>query len=86
MGMELVNWLIVRGARKVVITSRKGVTNGSQALRIKNWQSYGTRITVSNADVSDREQTVKLLEEANALGDVGGIFNLAGVRVFSYRI
>lgn len=34
-GLELADWLILRGARKVVLTSRNGIKNGYQALRIK---------------------------------------------------
>lgn len=34
-GLELADWLILRGARNVVLTSRKGITTGYQALRIK---------------------------------------------------
>lgn len=34
-GLELADWLVVRGARKLILTSRKGVTTGYQSLRIK---------------------------------------------------
>lgn len=34
-GLELINWLIERGARKLVAVSRNGVKNGYQAFRIK---------------------------------------------------
>lgn len=34
-GLELADWLILRGARKVVLTSRTGIKTGYQALRIK---------------------------------------------------
>lgn len=34
-GLELVDWLVKRGARKFVLSSRNGVRNGYQALRIK---------------------------------------------------
>lgn len=81
MGMELAKWLIIRGARKIVVTSRKGVTYGSQTLRIEKWKSLGVQFTVSKADISNEEQTMKLLEEADAMGSVGGIFNLAAVKL-----
>jgi fatty acid synthase len=35
MGMELAGWLIMRGCRKLVLTSRRGVTNGYQRFRIE---------------------------------------------------
>lgn len=34
-GLELADWLILRGARKLVLTSRTGVKTGYQALRIR---------------------------------------------------
>lgn len=34
-GLELADWLVLRGARKVMLSSRRGVMNGYQAYRIK---------------------------------------------------
>ncbi|VEN40066.1 unnamed protein product, partial [Callosobruchus maculatus] len=34
-GLELADWMIIRGCRKLVLTSRKGVTTGYQAYRMK---------------------------------------------------
>lgn len=34
-GMELSDWMILRGARKIVLISRRGVTNGYQEYRIR---------------------------------------------------
>lgn len=34
-GLELVDWLTKRGARKIVLSSRSGIKSGYQALRIK---------------------------------------------------
>lgn len=81
--MELVNWLIARGAKKIVITSRKGVTIGSQKLRFNKWKSEGVQIVVSKSDISNEAEAAKLLDEAKTLGNVGGIFNLAAVLSFT---
>lgn len=35
LGLELANWLVQRGARKLVLASRNGIKTGYQALRIK---------------------------------------------------
>lgn len=80
--MEVVNWLVKRGAKKVVVTSRSGVTKASQTLRINKWKSLGVTVSISRADISNEKQTAQLLkDEAQSLGDVGGIFNLAAVSV-----
>lgn len=34
-GLELADWLIMRGARKLLLTSRRGITNGYQASRMR---------------------------------------------------
>lgn len=34
-GLELSDWLVIRGARKLVLSSRKGVVTGYQSYRIK---------------------------------------------------
>lgn len=34
-GLELADWLVLRGAKKLILTSRKGVTNGYQLLRMR---------------------------------------------------
>lgn len=34
-GLELADWMILRGARKLVLTSRTGITKGYQSYRIK---------------------------------------------------
>lgn len=34
-GLELADWLILRGALKLVLTSRTGIKNGYQAFRIR---------------------------------------------------
>lgn len=34
-GLELADWLILRGCKKLVMSSSRGITNGYQAARIK---------------------------------------------------
>ncbi|XP_018336345.1 fatty acid synthase-like [Agrilus planipennis] len=76
-GLELADWLVVRGARKVVLTSRTGLRTGYQAMRIRVWRSYGVKVQISTADVTTEEGCTQLMNEANELGPVQAIFNLA---------
>lgn len=78
-GLELADWLIVRGARKLVLTSRTGIKNGYQAFRIKTWRSYGATISISTEDITTEEGCARLLTEAQRLGPVKAIFHLAVV-------
>ncbi|XP_069728923.1 fatty acid synthase [Phaenicophaeus curvirostris] len=78
-GLELAQWLIERGAQKLVLTSRSGIRTGYQAKRVEEWKALGVQVLVSTRDVATLEGTQLLIEEASQLGPVGGIFNLAVV-------
>ncbi|XP_046608837.1 fatty acid synthase-like [Neodiprion virginianus] len=79
-GLELADWLVLRGAKKLVLTSRKGVISGYQRLRINIWQSYGVKVIVTvGKDAWTREGCEAILREAASLGPVHAIFNLAVV-------
>lgn len=95
----MADWLILRGARKLVLTSRKGATTGYQLSRIRYvylpfcgdnptgyfydnfrvWRSYGIRIQISKADITTKAGCTELLQNAQKMGDVSAIFNLAVV-------
>ncbi|XP_067120579.1 fatty acid synthase [Centruroides vittatus] len=78
-GLELAAWLIIRGAKHILLTSRSGVQSGYQQYRIKVWKEQGVNIIISSLDASKYSQATELLELANKHGPVGGIFNLAMV-------
>nr|XP_033816212.1 fatty acid synthase [Geotrypetes seraphini] len=78
-GLELAQWLIERGARKLILTSRSGIRNGYQAKCIRDWQEMEIQVLISTHDVASLEGTQSLIKEAIQLGPVGGIFNLAMV-------
>lgn len=79
LGLELTQWMISRGAKKVVLVSRSGVTNGYQNMCIRRWKLSGATVVISTTNVTDMKGAKTLIEEANRLGPVGGIFNLAAV-------
>ncbi|NWU98405.1 FAS synthase, partial [Upupa epops] len=78
-GLELAQWLVERGAQKLILTSRSGIRNGYQAKRVGEWKAMGVQVLVSTSDIGTLEGTQLLIEEALQLGPVGGIFNLAVV-------
>jgi fatty acid synthase len=80
-GLELADWLVLRGACKLVLVSRTGIRTGYQSLRVRIWRSHGVEVVVSLADITTRSGTTALLSEANKLGQVDAIFNLAVVSV-----
>lgn len=78
-GLELAQWLVVRGARQLVLVSRSGVRTGYQAWCVRRWRAAGVRVLVSTADATRAAGARDLLREAGQLAPVGGIFNLAAV-------
>ncbi|XP_072750690.1 fatty acid synthase-like [Anoplolepis gracilipes] len=79
-GLELADWLIIRGAGNLVLVSRKGVRNGYQQMKIDLWKSYGVKVLiVSNLDASNVNDCESILKTAEELAPVDAIFNLAVV-------
>ncbi|KAK4878174.1 hypothetical protein RN001_010680 [Aquatica leii] len=78
-GIELADWLISRGAQKLILISRSGVTNGYQNYKLRCWKMLGIKVMLAQEDVTTKEGCIKLLAETNYLGVVDGIFNLSVV-------
>ncbi|XP_049706557.2 fatty acid synthase [Helicoverpa armigera] len=78
-GLELAQWMVRRGATRLVLNSRSGVRTGYQAWCIRRWREAGVQVCVSTADACSPAGARALLREAAALGPVGGVFNLAAV-------
>ncbi|XP_025264489.1 fatty acid synthase-like [Camponotus floridanus] len=79
-GLELIDWLILRGAKNLVLTSRTGIKNGYQQSRITLWQSHGVNVQIiTAANTSKYEDCKSILQFAEEQGPVDAIFNLAVV-------
>ncbi|XP_055640185.1 fatty acid synthase-like [Toxorhynchites rutilus septentrionalis] len=76
-GLELADWLVLRGCRKLVLSSSRGITKPYQEFRIKLWNSYGVRTVVTTADITTPDGCKQLIQQAAELGLVVAIFNLA---------
>ncbi|XP_070505897.1 fatty acid synthase-like isoform X2 [Chironomus tepperi] len=78
-GMELVDWLISRGCRKFVLSSRSKILNPNQILKIEMWKKLGCEVIVSRSDITTESGCEELINQALDLGPVSSIFNLAAV-------
>ncbi|XP_013390789.1 fatty acid synthase isoform X1 [Lingula anatina] len=78
-GLELTRWLIERGARHLLLTSRSGIRTGYQARCIRQWRELGLNVRISTRDISTLQGTEGLIQEALEEGPVGGVFHLAMV-------
>ncbi|OAD57941.1 Fatty acid synthase [Eufriesea mexicana] len=80
LGLELADWLILRGAKNLVIVSRNGIKHGYQKLRTEIWKSYGVKVLIiSGVDTSKTEDCEFILRSAEKQASVDGIFNLAAL-------
>ncbi|KAF5292076.1 hypothetical protein FQR65_LT11342 [Abscondita terminalis] len=87
-GLELIDWLISRGARKLIAVSRNGATTGYQRFKLKQWNDFGCKILQSQDDLADENGCADLLKKSNLLGVVDGIFILSVVlhdALFEYQ-
>ncbi|GAB0087166.1 Fatty acid synthase [Sergentomyia squamirostris] len=78
-GLEFIDWMISRGAKKIVVTSRSGIKTGYQTLMVRRWREKGVTVVIDKNDVTLEKEAEQLLKEAVKIGPVGGIFNLAVV-------
>ncbi|KAK2587686.1 hypothetical protein KPH14_003803 [Odynerus spinipes] len=78
-GLELANWMVRRGAKHIVLTSRSGIRTGYQSLCVRRWRESGVNVVVSTTDCSTLTGAEQLIKETNKIAPVGGIFNLAVV-------
>ncbi|XP_057651186.1 fatty acid synthase-like isoform X1 [Diorhabda carinulata] len=77
-GLEVANWLINKGATNIILNSRRGISNGYQAYCLKNWSQYkGVTVKVDTNDTTTLKGAENLINNAQTLGPVGGIFNMA---------
>lgn len=79
--MELTEWAVERGAKNVVLCSRSGVKTGYHKYRLNVWRNQGINVEVSTYDLTTSAGAKDTVKLAQSLAPLGGIFNLAGVRV-----
>lgn len=80
-GLELAHWMVSRGCRKLVLTSRNGIKDNYQIVAVRRLHSFmqGVQVIVSTADVTQETGARQAILEAAKLGPVGGVFNSAMV-------
>ncbi|KAF7989176.1 hypothetical protein HCN44_007486 [Aphidius gifuensis] len=77
-GLELADWLFIRGAKYLILTSRSGIKNGYQQMKINYWKKNGVKVEIISEKLAHIEKDcVNILEISSNIAPVGGIFNLA---------
>ena len=78
-GLELAYWMISRGAKKFVLSSRSGIKDAYQEISVRRMRELGAKVVISTKDVTKLKGAQEMIQEASQLGPVGGIFNLGMV-------
>lgn len=83
-GLELVQWMIQKRARKFVLTTRKGISTDYQSFVVNRLKAFGKHlkffdieIRVSQNDCLTIESTRQVVAEAQELAPIGAIFHLS---------
>jgi acyl transferase domain-containing protein/acyl carrier protein len=77
LGLKMAQWLVNKGVRHLVLTSRREPTATAKAL-IAQWELANVQVIVFQADISKVEEVTKLLD-TRALPPLRGIIHAAGV-------
>ena len=82
LGLQTAQWMVAKGAKHLVLTGRSQPSKPKLAF-IKNLEQEGAEVVVVQADVCNREEIAKILEQANSnLRPVKGVVHAAGVGAF----
>ncbi|KAJ5685228.1 hypothetical protein N7536_007847 [Penicillium majusculum] len=79
LGRCIIRWMVSRGAQHFSVWSIRGADNLSPeaAALINEMASQGVRIQMVTCDVSNREQVLRSMQDANSERAVRGVFNYA---------
>ncbi|MEM9553543.1 MAG: type I polyketide synthase [Acidobacteriota bacterium] len=79
LGLAVADWLVRRGARKLLLVSRRRPEGAPQAA-LEGLESRGAEVAVAAADVADREAMARVLDEhRQRTGPLRGVVHAAGV-------
>lgn len=79
LGIEMALWMAKRGATKFMLTSRNGPREPFQHYSLQRLRTGGANVMVTNHDFSKINGTKRIIKDAERMGPIGGIFNLATI-------
>ena len=77
LGLEVANWMVDRGVRHLILTSRSGVTTGYQSLCLRKWAEMGVTVETPRIDLANRENAEEFIAQVSSNHKVSGVFNSA---------
>ncbi len=80
LGLLVAGWLVDRGARSVVLVSRRGAEADAAVRTVARWQEAGVEVRVEAADVASLDALAGVISRIDASGrPLRGIVHAAGV-------
>jgi acyl transferase domain-containing protein/surfactin synthase thioesterase subunit/acyl carrier protein len=79
LGLKVAEWMVDRGARGVVLTSRSGA-NDKAAETVREFEKKGVRVVVAVCDITKEAEVARILNEIRAtMPPLRGVFHCAGM-------
>jgi len=79
LGLKVAEWMVARGARGLVLTSRRGA-QGKAAETVRGLEAKGVRSLVAIGDITDEAELNRILGEVRAnMPPLRGVFHCAGM-------
>ena len=79
LGLQIATWMVAKGARNLVLTGRKQPSAKAQQT-IEQLHKAGAQVLILCSDISQRDDTIKILSEIEAsLPTLKGIIHAAGL-------
>lgn len=80
LGLRVARWLVDRGARRLVLSSRHAPATPAQRAALETLEAAGARVLVECGDVSQRDDAARVIARADEAGaPLRGIVHAAGV-------
>jgi FkbH-like protein len=79
LGRHTARWLVSRGARHLVLTSRRGLLTPGADEVVRELEALGARVRVVSADMAQPHDVAGVLESITADAPLAGIFHTAGI-------
>ena len=79
LGLEVAQWMSERGAKRIVLATRRGISEAYQQNAIHQMELRGAKVVVSQNDATTENGCVRIIEDAYKMGAIGAIINSAAV-------
>ena len=79
LGLKVAEWMVARGARQLVLTSRRGA-QGRAAETVRGFEAKGVRAVVAIGNITKEAEVDRILSEVRAsMPPLRGVFHCAGM-------